>query len=188
MAVTLARAQPGRPGARAHTPCSQIGTLMHLRDFTTHDYDALLALTIDVFEPFWERSLRPAVGDVVFTAQDGNWAEDYRTHLHHIHEPAAGRFSLVAEDDDGEVAGYVAFVVNQDKPTAEIDILAVRAGHRQARVATRLCEQAFDQMRAHGCAAVWLGTGGDDFHAPARRFYESLDMTPFPNVLYFRAL
>ena len=160
---------------------------MHIRNSDPSDYDALLALTIDVFGPFWEGSLRPAVGDTVFVAQDGAWAQDYRNHLRTIDDSSQGRFALVAEDA-GTIVGYVACQINAAKPTAEVDILAVREGHRAKGVASELCRTAFARMRDANCAAVWLGTGGDDFHAPARRFYESLGMTPFPNVLYYQAL
>jgi hypothetical protein len=40
----------------------------------------------------------------------------------------------------------------------------------------------------HGEVVVSIGTGGDDFHAPARALYESLGFTPFPTVNYTRAL
>jgi hypothetical protein len=35
---------------------------------------------------------------------------------------------------------------------------------------------------------VSIGTGGDDFHAPARALYEELGFTPFPNVNYTKAI
>lgn len=160
---------------------------MYIRDYRASDYESLLALTLEVFGPFWEESLRPTVGDTVFLAQDGDWAQDYRNHLRIIDDSSQGRFTFVAEDS-GLIIGYVACQIGSDKPSAEIDILAVRADHRTRGIATQLCHAAFDRMRAAKCAAVWLGTGGDNFHAPARRLYESLGMTPFPNVLYYQAL
>jgi hypothetical protein len=35
---------------------------------------------------------------------------------------------------------------------------------------------------------VTIGTGGDDFHAPARALYESLGFTAFPNIIYTKAV
>lgn len=43
-------------------------------------------------------------------------------------------------------------------------------------------------MRAAGVQVVELGTGGDEFHAPARRLYESLGFSLVPVAVYLRAL
>jgi hypothetical protein len=51
-----------------------------------------------------------------------------------------------------------------------------------------LCAHVFDDLRRHDIEVVSLGTGGDEFHAPARAFYDSLGMTPLPVVVYYKAL
>jgi hypothetical protein len=43
-------------------------------------------------------------------------------------------------------------------------------------------------MRDAGVEVASIGTGGDDFHAPARALYESLGFTPFPAVNYTKAI
>jgi hypothetical protein len=43
-------------------------------------------------------------------------------------------------------------------------------------------------MRAEHAEYVEIGTGGDDFHAPARAFYESLGCVKLPVAVYFREL
>jgi hypothetical protein len=55
-------------------------------------------------------------------------------------------------------------------------------------VASTLCAHVFDDLRRHGIEVVSLGTGGDEFHAPARAFYDSLGMTPLPVVVYYKTL
>ncbi|MFD9436368.1 hypothetical protein [Streptomyces sp. NPDC060002] len=47
---------------------------------------------------------------------------------------------------------------------------------------------AFEQMRALGAEVVEIGTGGDQFHAPARALYEALGCTAPPLPVYFRQL
>lgn len=76
----------------------------------------------------------------------------------------------------------------RNRKKGEVKILAVSAQHRRHHVGTALCEHAFDQMRAFGAEVVEIGTGGDQFHAPARALYESLDCTPHPRTAYFRQL
>jgi hypothetical protein len=43
-------------------------------------------------------------------------------------------------------------------------------------------------LREQGMAVVFIGTGGDPGHAPARDLYESLGYRPFPSAQYFRVL
>jgi hypothetical protein len=45
-----------------------------------------------------------------------------------------------------------------------------------------------DELRRRQVTVVHIGTGGDAFHAPARRLYESLGFTGYPVVDYTRAL
>lgn len=47
---------------------------------------------------------------------------------------------------------------------------------------------AMEQMRRNGRWFVELGTGGDAFHAPARRLYEQLGFHAVPLVAYMRRL
>lgn len=59
---------------------------------------------------------------------------------------------------------------------------------REDRRRAMLCEHAFSDMKARGVELVTVGTGGDDFHVPARALYERLGCTPFPLTTYYRAL
>ncbi|WP_433169748.1 GNAT family N-acetyltransferase [Kribbella sp. CA-247076] len=93
----------------------------------------------------------------------------------------------MAEEDD-VLAGYVAWSVNSSGRNGTITILAVASEHRRANLGTALCEHAFDAMRQHGAEVVEIGTGGDDFHAPARALYESLGCVKLPVAVYYREL
>lgn len=157
---------------------------MRLRSYTGSDFEAILALTIEVFGPFLTDSLRPAVGEAIFTAQHGDWRGDYRLQLGDLHDPANGKHVLVAEDG-AELIGFTAWSVDA-RQRAWIDFVAVRPSHRRTGTATALCRATFAALRADGVGVVGLGTGGDGFHAAARALYDSLGMTPFPNVVYFR--
>ncbi|MFC6091514.1 GNAT family N-acetyltransferase [Saccharothrix lopnurensis] len=160
---------------------------MDIRPLRTEDLPAVLDLTIDVFRPFYEDSFRPVVGDPVFMNRHGDWKEDYRRHLSAVHDPEHGRFAAVARVDE-QVAGYIGWITQDAERHGEVDILAVAARHRRLGVGQALVEHAVTHMRAAGMAVVSIGTGGDDFHSPARALYESLGFTPFPNVNYTKAL
>ncbi|MFI6693090.1 GNAT family N-acetyltransferase [Streptomyces sp. NPDC050433] len=160
---------------------------MLIRAFTQHDLAPLTELTIDTFRPFYEDSFRPLMGEDVFTVQHGNWRDDYRKQVAELHAPERHTYIAIAEVDDA-IAGYVAWNVDQARKKGEVTILAVSTEHRRHHVATALCEHAFAQMRALDAEVVEIGTGGDQFHAPARALYEALGCTPLPLTVYFRQL
>jgi ribosomal protein S18 acetylase RimI-like enzyme len=55
-------------------------------------------------------------------------------------------------------------------------------------VGTLLCRNAVERLHVRGVAVVHIGTGGDAFHAPPRRLYESLGFRGWPVVDYTKAL
>ncbi|CAM5511551.1 GNAT family N-acetyltransferase [Streptomyces pilosus] len=160
---------------------------MHIRAFTPHDLIPLTELTIDTFRPFYEESFRPLVGEAVFANQHGDWRDDYRRQVAGLHAPERHTYVAVAEHE-GDLAGYVAWSVDPDRRNGSVTLLAVPAGHRRRHVGTALCEHAFARMRALGAEVVEIGTGGDDFHAPARALYEKLGCTRLPVAVYYRRL
>ena len=160
---------------------------MVIRTYVQSDLARLTELTIETFRPFYEDSFRPLVGDLVFTIQHGNWRDDYRRQVAELHDPDNDKYVAVA-DDDGVLAGYVAWTVTPARRHGIITILAVGTEHRRANLGTALCEHAFTAMRTQGAAMVEIGTGGEDFHAPARALYESLGCTKLPVAVYFRTL
>lgn len=160
---------------------------MHLRTYRDDDFDRLLALTIDVFGPFYEVTFRSIVGDNVFVHQHGGWREDYRAELTGLHAPDRDKHVVVAEIED-RIVGFSAWTVTRSKRHGDVDFVAVENEYRRHSVAQALCEHVFDAMRQDGVDVVAIGTGGDPFHAPARAFYESLGMTPLPVTVYFKEL
>ncbi|MFE4976778.1 GNAT family N-acetyltransferase [Kitasatospora sp. NPDC056651] len=160
---------------------------MIIRSFEPQDFARLTELTIETFGPFYEESFRPLVGEVVFARQHGRWREDYRTLLATLHTPEHGKHVAVA-DLDGAIAGYVGWEIDPTRERGTIGILAVDPHHRRDHLATDLCEHAFGHMRDHGARYVEIGTGGDEFHGPARELYESLGCVKLPVAVYFREL
>ncbi|TWP34555.1 GNAT family N-acetyltransferase [Leekyejoonella antrihumi] len=164
---------------------------MRIRVYRDSDQDTLIALTISTFRPFYEQSFPQLMNhdEHVITHQHGQWEEDHRWQVPSLHSPAEGKHVAVAVDDEDQITGYVAWCPDTSRPThGEIDIIAVDAGHRGAGIGTALMEHAMSQMRADGMRFVELGTGGDTFHAPARRLYEALGFYVIPTATYLRSL
>lgn len=161
---------------------------MYIRPFQPSDLPALVDLTIEVFGPFYEQSFRAMVPPAVYEHQHGHWADDYRDSVPKLHAPERGKQVAVAESGDGQLVGYVGWHIDQGRRHGQIDPLAVRESHRRNGLGRALCEHAISAMREHALEVVSVGTGGDQFHAPARALYESMDFYPVPVVYYLRAL
>jgi ribosomal protein S18 acetylase RimI-like enzyme len=160
---------------------------MLIRSYVQHDLAQLTELTIDTFRPFYEDSFRPLVGETIFANQHGNWRDDYHQQVAELHDPDNHRYVAIAETGD-VLAGYVAWSINPARRNGTITILAVKSEHRREHVGTALCEHAFEAMRQQNAEVVEIGTGGDDFHAPARALYERLGCIQLPVAVYYRKL
>ena len=159
---------------------------MLIRFMSPSDVPTVVQLAIEAFGPFHEQSFRPAVGEAVFANQDAGWRDEYAEQIPRLHNPAEHRYAALAEA--GAVAGFVAWTVSPAARNGEITHVAVSAAHRRGGLGAALCEHAFAQLKQAGAEVVTIGTGGDDFHAPARELYARLGCTPFPLVTYYRTL
>ena len=160
---------------------------MLIRSYVQSDLARITELTIETFRPFYEDSFRPLVVETVFAIQHGGWRDDYRAQVPELHDPGNHKYVAVAEEN-GVLGGYVAWTVEPARRHGSIGLLAVAAAHRRDNLGTALCEHAFAAMREHGAEMVEIGTGGDNFHAPARALYESLGCVKLPVAVYFREL
>ena len=160
---------------------------MELRQFVQHDLARLIDLTIETFGPFYEDHFRPVVGETVFRHQHGDWREDYRSQVPGFHDPENDKYVVVAERN-GVIVGYIGWAVELERGRGEIAIVAVDAEHRGQGVGTALCDHAIADITGRGARMVAVGTGGDDFHAPARALYERLGFTYYPVAVYFKEL
>ena len=162
---------------------------MHIRDFQPADLPALIELTIEAFRPLFEVDLPALLDPAVFAHDHGTWADDYRREVPTFHDPEANRFIVLAEETagGGSPLGYVGWQVNEDG-SGRLQMVAVHPDARRRGVGTATCRAALDRLRERGVTVVHVGTGGDPFHASARRLYESLGFNGYPVVDYTRAI
>jgi ribosomal protein S18 acetylase RimI-like enzyme len=159
---------------------------MDIRDFQEHDLPALIDLTIEAFRPLFETHLPDALSPQVFAHDHGAWEADYRQEVPTFHDPGSDRFVTLAEEQ-GRLLGYVGWTITHGD-SGRLEMVAVHPEAQRLGVGTALCREVLDRLHGRGVAVVHIGTGGDAFHAPARRLYESLGFTGWPVVDYTRAL
>ena len=162
---------------------------MDIRDCRQADLPALVDLTIEAFRPLFEVDLPALLDPAVFAHDHGRWMDDYRAEVPTLQDHAANRFIVLAEETagDGRPRGYVGWQVNADG-SGRLQMVAVHPDARRRGVGTALCRAALDRLRQRGVTVVHVGTGGDPFHASARRLYESLGFTGYPVMDYTRAI
>lgn len=159
---------------------------MNIRDFRAADLPALIDLTIESFRPLFEHTLPEHLDPKVFTHDHGDWQGDYRKEVPTFHDPASDRFVTLAEES-GHILGYVGWNITEPD-SGRLEMVAVHPVAQRRGVGSALCRDVLEQLRTRGVAVVHIGTGGDDFHAPARRLYESLGFTGYPVLDYAAAL
>ena len=161
---------------------------MHVREFQPADLPALVDLTIEAFRPLFETDLPQHLDPLVYAHDHAGWKESYRRDVPALHNPGAERFITLAEDaESGRLLGYVGWHVAPDR-SGRLEMVAVHPTARRQGVGAAVCRAALMILKQRGVTVVHIGTGGDAFHAPARRLYESLGFSGYPLVDYTRAL
>lgn len=159
---------------------------MNIRDCHPADVPALIDLTIEAFRPLFENHLPEQLSGAVFTHDHGDWEGDYRTVVPTFFDPDNDRFITLAQGD-GRILGYVGWNITGGD-SGRLEMVAVSPSAQRRGIGTALCREVLDRLRGRGVAVVHVGTGGDLFHAPARRLYEALGFTGYPVVDYTTAL
>jgi GNAT superfamily N-acetyltransferase len=160
---------------------------LRIRSARPEDREPLLAIASRAWEPVFA-SVNRVLGAELAELLHG---EDWRAH--HSAEIRAILDSDVTStwvaEVDGSTSGFVAArVVDPARRIGEVRIVGVDpAGQRQG-VGRALIRQAEAWLRDQGMAVVFIGSGGDPGHAPARAMYESLGYLLYPSAQYFMVL
>jgi len=134
------------------------------------------------------RSVAAELGPELNTALHG---EDWREHQEReVREVLArDRMRTWMAEEDGRLQGFVsAAIVDPRRLIGEIAMLAVDPASQRRGIGTELTEVATGWLRESGMRVAFLGTGGDEGHAAARRIYDRAGFTRFPVVQYFKEL
>ena len=156
-----------------------------IRPANDSDRPAIEALNLDAFAPANESFgiiVGPRIDAVVHPDRDVKQQADLANSLA---KPGATLWVAAVGD---EIAGFMVVAVDQTTRVGEVAIIAVAAAHRGVGIGSALVQHAMDTMRSAGMLVAEIGTGGDDFHAPARRCYERNGFVAVPVVHYFRML
>jgi ribosomal protein S18 acetylase RimI-like enzyme len=148
------------------------------------DVDGLVELALRAFAPV-DASFRNVLGEQVYRAVYPDWAAEQEHDVRVLCADDAAMVSIAEEN--GQPVGFVGIRVHSDR-NGEIDMLAVDPAAQRDGVGTALTQYAIEQLRALGVTLVWVSTGGDPGHVPARRTYEKTGFVGLPLVRYYMNL
>jgi GNAT superfamily N-acetyltransferase len=158
-----------------------------IRGVPPGDVEAVVEIALAAWEPFFEW-LKGRMGQEMFACFCPDWrAEKERQ----VRETCAGRdtgIALVAEHE-GRIVGFVTYYRDPDAGRGEIGNNAVHPDHQGHGIGTAMCKEVLRRLREEGIRFVKVCTGGDPFHAHARRVYEKAGFgVSVPGVEFYRAL
>ena len=154
---------------------------MHIRAYSDRDLNAIVHLSLLAWEPVFS-SFRKILGPNIYHLLYPDWRKSQEEEV----ETACRAKEVLVAELEFKVVGFLAYEVRG--ATGELLYLAVHPEYQNRGIGTELNREALEKMKAAGAKLVEVGTGGDESHAPARRSYEKMGFTPFPQVWYSKAL
>jgi ribosomal protein S18 acetylase RimI-like enzyme len=157
-----------------------------IQPYTEADLESIVDLSLLAWEPVftaWQRILGP---DLYPIAIYTDWRKSQSEAVEKVcRDQSNNTWVAVVE---GRVVGFIAYELNLENKTSEVQMLAVHPEYQNQGIGTELNLFAIHKMVAAGMKLAVVGTGGDEGHAPARRSYEKAGYTPLPLVRYYQAL
>jgi predicted N-acetyltransferase YhbS len=157
-----------------------------IRPVVNDDREALEELAVLAWEPVFV-SMRSVLGASIDAILYPDWRQQQREEVRRVCLDRDHTSVLVAEQD-GTVAGFIAYALDRDRQWGIVDLLAVHPAHQHRGIGTELNRVVIEHMRAAGMRIAMVETGGDPGHAPARRCYEKVGYTVLPIARYFMDL
>lgn len=157
---------------------------VQVRPMQKADIAPLIPLTLAAYEAIFA-SFKQILGDDIYNLTIPDWQKTQTDELINAYENPA-HTAWVAEVD-GEVAGLITHHTH-DETIAEIHFLVVDPQHQNKGIGSRLIAHAEKQLKDAGIKVVFLGTGGDPAHAPARHTYERSGFIQLPAAQYYKKL
>lgn len=159
---------------------------MEIRPGQAGDLAGIIQLSLRAWEPVfaaWEKILGPSIFPI---AVYPDWRRGQAEAVEKIcTDPSVATW---VADEAGSTAGFIAYKLDATTQIGEVVLLAVDPEYQNAGIGTELNLHALRMLKAGGMKLAYVGTGGDEGHAPARRAYEKCGYIGLPAVHYYKEL
>jgi ribosomal protein S18 acetylase RimI-like enzyme len=159
---------------------------LHIRPVRNTDVEDLVRLSLLAWAPVFS-SFEQVLGHNIYTLIWPDWRTSQRDAIETVCKDGQKTIVWVAEVD-GMVVGFLAYQLNIQDKTGEVQLLAVHPEYQNLGIGTELNIFALKEMKESGMKMARVETGGDPSHAPARRSYEKAGYTGLPLVRYYKDL
>lgn len=159
---------------------------LHIRPVSNNDVEDLVRLSLLAWVPVFN-SFERILGSNIYTLIWPDWRTSQRDAIETVCKDGDKTIVWVAELD-GIVVGFLAYKLNVEDKTGEVQLLAVYPGYQNRGIGTELNNFALRKMKESGMRMAKVDTGGDPSHAPARKSYQKAGYTALPLVRYFKDL
>ena len=156
-----------------------------IRSMVPGDMEYVVRLSLAAWAPVFH-SFEQVLGSKIYLHIYPEWRRQQREVVEKICKDEK-TFVWVAEADE-RVTGFIAYTLNDEEKTGEVELLAVHPDYQNRGIGTVLNNFVLEKMRESGMKLAVVGTGGDPGHAPARRTYEKAGYIPLPIVRYYQDL
>jgi GNAT superfamily N-acetyltransferase len=159
---------------------------MKIRLFEPNDLTGILQLSLLAWEPVftsWQQILGPRIFPIAIFP---DWRKSQKEVVEKICTDP-NNATWVA-DIEGTAVGFIVYKLNESTKIGEVELLAVHPDYQNGGIGTELNFFALNKLKEAGMKLAYVGTGGDEGHAPARRSYEKAGYIGLPAVHYYKEL
>jgi ribosomal protein S18 acetylase RimI-like enzyme len=157
-----------------------------IRPVCEDDVEDLVQLSLRAWAPVFP-SFRQILGEAIYKLIWPDWKRGQREAVERVCRDG-DKTSVYVAELNGTAAGFIAYVLNPQDKTGEVQLLAVHPDYQNRGIGTELNTFALDRMKESGMTLARVETGGDPSHAPARSSYAKAGYTALPLVRYFKNL
>ena len=159
---------------------------LSIRPVSHDDIEELVQLSLLAFTPV-SHSFEQVLGARIYPLIYPDWDRQQREEVERVCKDEAKNFVWIAEVD-GMITGFIAYTLNSENKTGEVELLAVHPGYQNRGIGTELNNFVLEKLKESDMKIAVVATGGDPGHAPARRSYEKAGYTALPLVRYYKDL
>ena len=159
---------------------------IQIRPLSHDDMGDVVRLSLLAWSPVFG-SFEQVLGSEIYPIVYPDWRRQQAEVVERICGSAEKTTVWIAEVDR-TVVGFIAYSLDIENKTGEVELLAVHPDYQNRGIGTDLNNFALEKLKQSGMRLAVVGTGGDPGHAPARRSYEKAGYTALPLFRYYKEL
>jgi ribosomal protein S18 acetylase RimI-like enzyme len=157
-----------------------------IRRFEPGDFDRVHRICVAAFTPVHE-GFEQALGSEMFAREYPGWQARYADDIRRLVEDSDTQVHVI--EDAGAVAGFVTTRIDAVRKVGELGLNAIDPAQQGRGIGKEMYAFALRNLKERGADYVYVGTGADAAHAPARATYEAVGFDrSIPVVYYYRKL